>query len=299
MSTRVVLLFNPSSGRGKAERFAHALTDALHEDGWRVDQFNVGMPDTETGLDGAFEGARAVVVIGGDGTTHRVAPRIVRAGAPMVIAPMGTENLLAKELGMGAEIDHVRKAVRDGEVSHIDLPTVNGASFLVMCSVGLDAAIVAAVDSMRTGKIRRSTYIKPVLRQALRPTLPALRVTIDGVALCDGRRGMLVVANCRRYAVGLNPAKDASMTDARLDVAFYPMRNTLDAIRWALLSRLGRHDTARGFLKARGRVIEVVGGSDVAAPVQVDGKPAPAGVALPLRFIADAGRLAVLRINER
>lgn len=299
MSSRVVLLFNPASGRGKAERFACALTAALNAEGWRVDAHNVAdvvEGEFEDRLENRLNGARAIVLIGGDGTIHRMAPAIVRTGVPMLIAPMGTENLLARELGMCAEIDAVCSAIGEGSVSHIDMPTVNGMPFLVMCSVGLDAAIVAQVDANRTGNIRRSTYFKPALRQAIRPTLPALRITVDGEIVCDGLRGMLVVANCKRYGARLNPAKDASMTDGLLDVAFYPMRHTLDTLRWAALSWLGQQESARGFIKARGRMIEVDCLGDMPAPVQVDGNPWLGDVALPLRFVADAGRMAVLRV---
>lgn len=290
MPSRVVLRYNPVSGRGKAERFARTLTAALRRDGWDVQTSVVGASDAG----GSFVGARAVVVIGGDGTAHHAAPLIAGAGVPMIIAPMGTENLLAKELGMRAEVDRVLRALRDGAPSSIDMPTVNGVPFLVMCSVGLDAAVVDRVGRTRKGRIRKSTYLGPIIRQALRPTLPMLRVTVDGEIVCDGQRGMLVIANCRRYAVGLNPAGGASMTDGLLDIAFFPMRNSIGGARWALRCWLGRQRAARGFIGARGRVIGVAHAGDGEAPVQVDGEPAPEGVALPLKFVADAGILPVL-----
>ena len=291
MSSRVVVLFNPASGRGKAERFARALTASLRADGWTVDPRSIHDPNAGA----SFEGARAVVVIGGDGTVHRAAPKIANAGVPMCIAPMGTENLLAKELSMSTDIDYLRGLIRHGAATEIDLPSVNGVSFLVMCSVGLDAAIVHAVEANRTGKIRKSAYLRPTLDQVRRPTLPALRVVVDGEPVIDGQPGMLVVANCRRYGGGLNPTPNASMTDGLLDVAFYPMRNALDAIRWAALSRLGQHETARGFIKARGRHIEVTSDDEIAPPFQIDGEPAPDEVAFPLRFTANDATITVLQ----
>ena len=295
MSSRVVLLFNPASGRGKAERFVCALTAALGAGGWRADAHNIA-DLVEGEIEDRVNQARAVVLLGGDGTVHRMAPAIARAGVPMLIAPMGTENLLARELGMRADVAAICRAIGEGSISHIDMPTVNETPFLVMCSVGLDAAIVAQVDSNRTGKIRRSTYLKPALRQAIRPTLPALRITVDDKIVCDGRQGMLVVANCKRYGARLNPARDASMTDGLLDVAFYPMRSSLDTLRWAALRWLGRQESARGFIKARGRVIEVAGCDEEPAPVQVDGCPGRLEAALPLVFHSDAGRIVVLRL---
>lgn len=291
MPRRVVLLYNPASGRGKAERFTRALTNALAADGWATVPTAVG--PSEPAPD--YESASAVVVIGGDGTVHHAAPGIAESGLPMVIAPMGTENLLARELQMPATVDAVRAALNAGNTSSIDLPTVNGVGFLVMCSVGLDAAVVAEVGAQRAGTIRKSSYVGPVCRQILRPTLPALRVTVDGETVVDGERGTLVVANCRRYAVGLNPCKDASMTDGLLDVAFYPMRHSLSGIRWALLSWMRRQDRAKGFVSARGSRIEIDSDDDQSVPVQVDGEPAPDGVALPLQFQADAGTILVLR----
>jgi len=293
-SRRVVLLFNPASGRGKAERFARALAGALALDGWETELVDI----TKVRADPRLDGAHAVVIIGGDGSVHRSAPGIARAGVPMLIAPMGTENLLARELGMRADIDAIRTTLRDGVLARLDMPTVNGTPFLVMCSVGLDAAIVAQADDRRrkhhAGTISKSTYLLPLLGQALHPTLPELRITVDGRTVCDGRRGMLVIANCRRYAARLNPAPDASMTDGLLDVAFYPMRSTLGACRWALLSWLGRHERTGGFIGARGRMIEVASLNGEDPPIQIDGEPAPVEAPSPLRFIADAGRIDAL-----
>ncbi len=291
MSSRVVVLFNPASGRGKAERFACALTASLRADGWTVDPRSIHDPDADT----SFGGARAVVVIGGDGTVHRAAPKIARAGVPMCIAPMGTENLLAKELSMSTDIDDLRGLIRHGASTEIDLPIINGVSFLVMCSIGLDAAIVHAVEANRTGKIRKSAYLRPTLEQVRRPILPALRVVVNGEPVIGGQRGMLVVANCRRYGGRLNPAPNASMTDGLLDVAFYPMHNALDAIRWAALSRLGQHETARGFIKSRGSRIEVTSVDESAPPVQIDGEPAPREIAFPLRFTANDATITILQ----
>jgi diacylglycerol kinase (ATP) len=295
MSNRVVLLFNPVSGRGKAERFARALTGALSSDGWEVDPVNVTQIDASAGLNGA----RAVVLVGGDGTAHRAALAIARAQVPFVIAPTGTENLLAKELGMTADIEQICRVLRGGGTGLIDLPTVNDVPFLVMCSVGLDAAIVAQVGSNRRGTIRKSIYLKPVLRQTLHPSIPKFRVVVDGRTVVDEQRGMLVVANCPRYGARLDPAPNASMTDGQLDVAFYPLRHSLDAVRWAMLSRIGKHETAPGFIKARGRGIEVHCSDEAEAPVQIDGEPAPEGMAIPLKFVADAGQIACLQQSSR
>ncbi|MCB9847557.1 MAG: hypothetical protein H6814_03990 [Phycisphaeraceae bacterium] len=291
MRRRVVLLYNPASGRGKAERFANELTVALRADGWEVERTIAATGAARPN----YQGASAAVIIGGDGTAHNAAPGLEASGVPVYIAPMGTENLLSKELGMLARIDQIREAIRDGRTTAIDLPTVNGTPFLVMCSVGIDAAVVAEVNAARNGKIRKSTYLRPILRQALRPTLPELRIVVDGEVVCEGMRGLLVVANCRRYAVGLNPAREASMTDGLLDVVFYPMNNVIDAAGWALRSLLGEQGSASGFVGARGRVIDV-GCADMSpAPIQIDGEPAPAGMSMPLRFIADSGTVTVLR----
>jgi diacylglycerol kinase family enzyme len=124
-----------------------------------------------------------------------------------------------------------------------------------------------------------------------------LRVSIDGRRVVDGVQGMLVVANCRQYALRMNPARHAAMTDGLLDVAFMPCRSVSGAAGWAVRCRLGRQASHRDFVSGRGREVhmECCGGGP-GLPCQIDGesvRPA-SGPATAFTVSVDPGVLPVL-----
>jgi diacylglycerol kinase family enzyme len=62
---------------------------------------------------------RAVVAAGGDGTVAEIVNR-VPAGVPVTVLPLGTENLLAKYLGIGREPESVGEAIASGVAVRLD-----------------------------------------------------------------------------------------------------------------------------------------------------------------------------------
>jgi diacylglycerol kinase family enzyme len=136
-----------------------------------------------------------------------------------------------------------------------------------MCGVGIDASIIRRLTALRTKAIGHLAYIEPVIREAVSPCFPHLTVDIDGKPFIDSRRGMLLVANSRQYALRIDPAADASMSDGLLDVVFFPCRTIGGAMRWMLLSRA--RAAGRGALRHRAREITIRSTDD--APYQLDG----------------------------
>lgn len=284
---RITVLVNPTSGRGRAAPLAEAIEAALR----RHNAAPTVLPVRQSA--GLAEGETdAIVLIGGDGTLHHSIDTLMRIGAPVRIAPCGTENLFAKEFSMRADVDDVLAAIRRADVRPTDVCRRDGSPFAVMLSVGPDAAIVERVALERTGAITRLSYVRPGLAQLLRPTLPRLSVRVDGETLVDARRGWLVIANARHYAVGVNPAADARTDDGLIDVAFMPAANAPVALFWMIRARL--RAASAGSVRARGRDVEVIAHDD-AAPVQMDGEfAAPIEAGQPMRITIDPGALRIL-----
>jgi diacylglycerol kinase (ATP) len=275
---RVVVLYNPRSGRGRGARAAARFADGLERFGNQAVRIEVGDP----GLAGALAGASALAVVGGDGTLHHTLAGLVEGGRgaadiPGIYhVPMGTENLFAREFGMTDDPARLNGLLEAGACRAIDLGECNGRVFVLMCGVGPDAGVLARLNAGsqvggRRGPISPRSYVRPVLAELMSLNLPILTVRLDGRTIVDRQSGLMVIGNSRQYAWRVDPAVRASMTDGLLDVVFFPARGRGEMLGWALACRMRRHTRSRSLIYQTGRKVEVSTEGGQAA-YQLDGE---------------------------
>lgn len=225
---RAVILINPNAGRGRAARIGAAADRQLRSAGHETLIHTIGRdPDLQPEDLG---GADALVVVGGDGTVHHAADVAVESGVPIYHAASGNENLFAREFGMRPDPRAVLHALEHASRETIDRARCNGASFLIMCSVGPDASVIHRLTQARRKPTGHLAYTRPVIAEAFSPQIPRVRIEVDGKVIADYRRGVVVVANSRQYALRVDPCPGADVQDAMLDVAFLPCSTSLGAV---------------------------------------------------------------------
>lgn len=103
----------------------------------------------------AHEGVDLVVALGGDGTVNEVANGLAHSDTAMAVLPGGGANVFARSLGMPTEpieaTGHLLGRL-DAEPARIPLGRIEDRYFVSNCGVGLDAAIVRAVESRQFAK---------------------------------------------------------------------------------------------------------------------------------------------------
>ncbi len=284
---------NRGSGRGRGGVAADQFAAALRRAGRAVSCIG-----DVAALPGALSGAEALVVVGGDGTVRAAAPAAITAAVPVYHVPMGTVNLFARALGMDRREATLLAALEQRDIRCVDVGQAGGETFLLMASIGPDAEVVRDLAGRRTGAISRRSYVLPMWRRlrAWRP--PSLAVTVDGRRVDRGEPGMVIVANCRGYMWGLDPARRAVMNDGLLDVVIMPVRSRLDLVRWAGRCLTGRHLAHPGLVYERGRKIAI--GCDTPQHVQLDGDSSSRGATgprAPLEIAIRPAALAVLSVR--
>lgn len=301
---RIVLLANPKSGVGRGIDRANAFAQKLRAGGMSVNVLETGPGSSRLLRSGALKKAKALVVLGGDGTLNHAIDLARADRVPIYHVPMGNENLFAREFGMDTSIERLDEACRAQRVLHADVGVANGRSFALMVSVGLDASVVHRVSKARKSAIGHRAYVIPGIQEITNPCLPRLAITIDGQRTIDGDRGIVIIANSRRYGVDLDPARHAEIDDGLLDVVFLPAKTRLGVLGWAADLRMGWHLKRRRLLYKTGTSIRVESlDPDQQAPVQLDGEApgvTPAGDAddpasrTPLEVRIEPGTLPVL-----
>ncbi|GAB3536775.1 diacylglycerol kinase family protein [Arthrobacter tecti] len=248
---RVALILNPVKlGAGLArEQVEQACSDA----GWDpplVLETTVAEPGTTQAHQAVKEGYDVVLAAGGDGTVRAIAPALVHSNAALGLLPLGTGNLLARNLGIA--VNDVPRSVRQalhGAGRRIDMGRVElrnertGVSgqhtFLVMGGVGLDAIVVAATRDALKKKLGWLAYSEAGMR-----SLPGKRqrmtISIDGGAWQTRKVHSVLFANCGKLPGGITFVPDGTIDDGFLDVIITSPRSILGWL-WVAAKIVFRH----------------------------------------------------------
>ena len=150
-AARPVLLMNPKSGGGKAERFD--LAGECRRRGIEPIVLERGDDLEALAEQAARSGADVVGMAGGDGSQALVASVASRHAIAHVCVPAGTRNHLALDLGLNRDdVAGALDAYGDAVETTIDVATVNGLTFVNNVSLGVYAAVVQS-DAYRDAKV--------------------------------------------------------------------------------------------------------------------------------------------------
>ena len=234
---------------------------------------------------------RAVVAVGGDGTVSLLANTLDQH-TPLAILPMGTENLLAKYLGLTADPDRLVELLKNGKTKQLDAGRANGKLFLVMASCGFDANVVEKLHQTRTGHISHLSYFRPILSSLRRYHYPRLSITIDDEPEALRESCWLFLFNVSRYAMNLPILPEANPCDGQLNMCSFRGGGNLRGIFYLLSVLLKKHRQwcTTEFRKFRKMTVRCQS-PDQSVPFQLDGDP---GGYLPLEIEVVPKYLTVL-----
>jgi diacylglycerol kinase family enzyme len=156
-----VLLINPRSGGGKAERLG--LVAECRARGIEPVVLQPGDDLVALAEAAVARGADVIGMAGGDGSQALVSGVAARHGVAMVVVPAGTRNHLAMDLGLNRRnvvgaLDAYATAVE----RVIDLGDVNGQPFVNNVSLGLYAAVIRS-PAYRDAKVDTTLSALPGL----------------------------------------------------------------------------------------------------------------------------------------
>ena len=164
-----------------------------------------------------------MVAAGGDGTVRVVCSELARTGVPLGIVPLGTGNLLARnlELCRCGRREAVEVAL-SGQDRAIDVVRVSGdglaeSCFTVMGGLGFDAAIMAGASDALKARMGWRAYVVSAVRN-LRYPARRIEVSVDDGPYQRFRARTVVVGNVGLLQAGIPLLPDARFDDGLLDV---------------------------------------------------------------------------------
>jgi diacylglycerol kinase (ATP) len=284
---RILIFANPVAGKGKGKSLAERLRARFVAEGWRAEVMGERPEDTP---DQMFADMMAAVSIGGDGTLRSVVERVTDGGRTegpgVLVVPMGTANLMGRHLGVGLSVRGIEEravaAIRGGKRLRLDVGEVISHDeqghekprrlFLLMVGVGLDGAIVHALDRVRKGPIGFASYLRPAFEALAGYPFHEIEVEVDGKVVWRMGGAVAFAGNVKEYGTGFPILPLARSDDGLLDVCVLPARSATDLIEHAVAMVAGEHHLREGVVYVKGKQVVVRSKEPVA--VQADGDPA-------------------------
>lgn len=288
------LVVNPS--KDGADALAEAFSARCADAGVEPLVLETSAEDPGGGMsrDALARGADLVIVGGGDGTVRAAAEELAGTGTPLGIVPLGTGNLLCRNLGIPIDDpDAALEAAFAGNGRPIDVAWArvedgDELAFVVMAGMGLDAAIMANTDEGLKAKAGWLAYVASAAQSIVGESY-RMRVDVEGQRVFERRQRGVMVGNCGRIQGDVEVFPGATPDDGILDVLAVAPQGLLGWLRvtGSLLSRVRHRTPDLGHFSGTDLLVS----ADKPHDVQFDGDHFGTGRTLSVRV--DAGALTV------
>lgn len=222
------LIANPGAGKPEeSPKQLETVTRLLLQHGIKVDVALAKPKEEATPLakQAVKDGYDMVIAMGGDGTLEAVLRGMVGRKTPMGIIPTGTQNNIAKSLGIPTDLEEACSLIASKHIRKLDVGRAkvkNGKKliFFELTAIGLVAALYPETNKLQNGNLAK---IKDVALTLIhQEPEPVVYLTLDDESKVKVKTMLVVVSNAPMFGANFLVAPDATVTDGLLDISVYP-----------------------------------------------------------------------------
>ncbi|HEX6642074.1 MAG TPA: YegS/Rv2252/BmrU family lipid kinase [Thermoanaerobaculia bacterium] len=238
--------------------------------------------------DAERDGVDVVFAVGGDGTVHETAKRLIGRKPALGILPIGSGNGFARHIGLVGDPESSLRACHGGRIETIDTARVNEHPFVGVMGIGFDAVIA---DRFASSSVRGlQTYIREGVRTFMEFSAEEYEVTANGTTMRK-RAFVIAIANSGQYGNDAKVAPLASLQDGLLDVVIVDDARFFTAP--FLLARLFSGTFHRASEVTSLQTTEVTIRRPNAGPAHLDGEPVTLPAELHIKLVPASLRVLV------
>ncbi|MEX2314758.1 MAG: diacylglycerol kinase family protein [Thermomicrobiales bacterium] len=269
-SSRALAIINPATGRLTTSSVeAHLLREASRRNiTLRIERTTRPGHAVELAA-GAVDEVDTILAVGGDGTVSDVVTGALGSALTVGIIPIGSTNIIARELDIPRKIDRAAAiAFGDGVDVLIDVAQAGTTTFMHMAGAGFDAAIMRHTPSGWKRKVGWLAYLPAAARHLNAPRFATL-LTIDGAQYPTTARLVLCAIGGAIVHPRFRIGDEIDRTDGVLDILVYDppgIIGTLSCLGWIVAGHPGR---SRWLVQRTGRSLRIE--ADQLVPFEVDG----------------------------
>ena len=272
MKSTVVLIGNPIAYKASSNKVAKA-SYYLQSKGYSVEVlFTEKKGDAEVLAHQAVEKSPQIIIAaGGDGTFNEVINGIAGSEIPMAILPLGTTNVLAKELGIPEAVESSMDVAIKGTPRVVSLGKItllqgspNARYFCMMAGVGFDAMIVFGLNKTFKKISGKGAHFYSGMKVLSRFHPEELAFKI-GEKRYTGYSA--VIGKGAKYGGHFKITPDARLTDTNLYICIFKGEKRLDIFRYIMGVLTKSHLRFKDVEYLMAQKIQI----DGSAHVQIDG----------------------------
>ncbi|MBU0472446.1 MAG: diacylglycerol kinase family lipid kinase [Nanoarchaeota archaeon] len=172
-----------------------------------------------------------IIAAGGDGTINEVINGM-NINTKLGIIPLGSENVLAKELKISLNIEKACKIIYQNKTKKIDLGIINKKRFIFVAGIGFDADAITKVKPILKKLIGRHAYTVAGLRTLFEHKPEELEITINNKEKEKGY--FVIISNVKRYGGNLKITPTAELDDGSLDLCVFKNKDLWSVMKYIL-----------------------------------------------------------------
>ncbi len=272
MESQLHLIWNPVAGNGAALGAYQLVTDALAERGipFSAEKTEYAGHATELARAAVENGAKKVVVLGGDGTIREVASALMNTDVPLGIISCGTGNDIIRPLKIPKDPLVALDIVLSGESRHMDAAMANDLLYFNVAGFGFDVDVLHYVEiykkRMKNGSL---AYLRGLLAALLHLYSRKTKISWPGGSM---EADVLIIAagNGTHFGGGMMVTPKADPFDGLLDICVINdvTRRTVVFILMKFIKRQHLNLPMVRYFKAK----EITVYSDPESRLQLDGE---------------------------
>ncbi len=270
---RVFLVINPVAGFVDSKALERRCVHFFEHQNWdyEVYQTTGDHSVTEVVQDAVQRGFDLFIAAGGDGTISAVAGGLVHTDIPLAILPVGTGNLLAREMNIPLNAAGALNLITaPHRIRHIDAMDIGGEIRILNMSIGISSLTMMHTDREQKRRFGMLAYVWNILLQVLGLRMVRFSIQVDG-KLHNLRASEVMVTNGGLLAI--EPFRwqdDITLDDGRIDVVVLRARSLWDILS-LIVSTLLRRQNKNPVMRIFGAYQNITIHTGRSMPVQADG----------------------------
>ncbi len=269
---RLLIIVNPKSKTGADADWTQLTADHASGHDCVLHKLQGDQPLTQVARQAAESGFDLVAAAGGDGTVAAVASALVGTKTRLGIIPLGTSNVLARDLDIPLNTaDALRLLLESPAVLRVDAMKVGDQYLFTQLGVGINALAIQGATAENKRRFGRFAYMWAGAVQLLGFNPKRFTISIDGRVVRTRALQVMIINSSAVGTLGIQWGSEVRSDDGEIEVCLMRGRSVWDyaGMWWSLARGKARHDPRISYRKAKA-LIEIA--SRPPLPVQGDGE---------------------------